>query len=138
MSKSKLISIAFMATLTIMGVTYLFINSDEAAIANNGEVKEVDLVMYLFNPEIIKAIKQQYELEEDSSIGYGLENIKIKEFEESDSVGYHVLVDVEGFYQDSNESKLKTEIRDTLKFSVTSDEYSISMKLIEYSSNGWE
>ncbi len=127
-----------MATLTIMGVTYLFINSDEAAIANNGEVKEVDLVMYLFNPEIIKAIKQQYELEEDSSIGYGLENIKIKEFEESDSVGYHVLVDVEGFYQDSNESKLKTEIRDTLKFSVTSDEYSISMKLIEYSSNGWE
>ncbi|KHF37897.1 hypothetical protein [Halalkalibacter okhensis] len=137
MLKSKLISIAFMVTLTIIGVTYLFINLDEAAIANSGEVKEVDLVMYLFNPEIIKAIKQQYDLEEDSSIGYGVENIKIAEFVESDFAGYHVLVDVEGFYQDSNESKLKTEMRDSLKFSVTIDE-KISMELIEYSSNGWE
>lgn len=134
MLKSKLISIASIVAISIIGITYFY--SDEAAIADNGEVKEVDLVMYLFNPEIIKAIKQQYDLEEDSSIGYGVENIKIAEFEESDSVAYHVLVDVEGFYQGSNESKLKTEIRDSLKFSVSSD--SISMKLIEYSSNGWE
>jgi hypothetical protein len=135
--KSKIISIVLILTLSFIGFTYLLVDSDEVAIADKGEVKEEDLVMYMFYPEIFKAIKQQYELDEDSSIGYGVENYKISENEESDFVGYYVLFDVKGFHQDNNENGLRTEIKDTLKFSVTVDEEA-KIELIEYLSNGWK
>ncbi|MFC0562553.1 hypothetical protein [Halalkalibacter alkalisediminis] len=66
-----------------------------------------------------------------------MESYKISEYEESDFVGYYVLFDVKGFHQDNNENGLRTEIKDTLKFSVTVDEEA-KIELIEYLSNGWK
>lgn len=98
-----------------------------------GGVKD-NLIMDIFTPEILKAIKQHYKMAEDSSVGYGIENFEVSKRKKGDYVSYHVLFNIEVLDHDVSKNKSKILGNDTLKFVLGFDK-NIQIDLISYSQN---
>lgn len=136
-----MISIGVILTFALVGV-FIFINysnetvSAKKIVEQNGEVKD-NLIEDIFAPEILKAIKQHHDINENSGVGYGVEHFKVTKRKENEYLGYYVLIDVEVMYQDTNKSNMRTIGKDTIKFAVSCNE-GLKTKQISYSENNWK
>lgn len=135
--KNTLIGTILTFTIVILLVFFLY-NSNKPVLAKQNEENSSNevtsaMIMDIFTPEIIKAIKQNYKIDKNDAIGYGIEQFKIIEDKESIFTRYYVLIDVETYTDTGN--KLKIIGKDTIKFSMKNGK---QIKFINFYHDKWK